>query len=168
VVVTVSPEPQVPPPGANLTFEAESGTVSAPFYVGGGYVAQDVQTTTLDDSGRAVYAFHITAAGYYGITTIVNAPGDGSNSFWVNVDAEPTDPAMICDVPVTSGFEARTCSWRGNGTFDANEFTPKAFWLSAGTHTLIIRGRESGVQLDRITICPAPMPQQDLSVAQPH
>jgi hypothetical protein len=62
---------------------------------------------------------------------------------------------MIWDVPVTTGLMSRTVSWRGNGTFDVNQFAPKVFSLSAGTHQLIVRGREGNCQLGNITIGPA-------------
>ena len=73
----------------------------------------------------------------------------------MNIDAEPTNPNMIWDViSLTSGFQERNVSWRGSGTTDNNQFNPKIFTLSAGTHQLIIRGREPNVQLDRISIVP--------------
>ena len=60
---------------------------------------------------------------------------------------------MIWDViPSTSGIEERVASWRGNGTFDAPQFSPKAFTLSVGVHTLTIRGREANTIIDRLAI----------------
>ena len=60
---------------------------------------------------------------------------------------------MIWDIsPTTSGFENRTVSWRGTGTETVNEIVPKPFNLTAGSHTLIVRGREANVQIDSITI----------------
>jgi hypothetical protein len=38
------------------------------------------------------------------------------------------------------------------------QFAPKVFNLSAGTHRLIIRGREGNVQLGQITIAPTTLP----------
>jgi hypothetical protein len=84
---------------------------------------------------------------------MVNAPNASSDSFFVNVDAEPTDPYMIWDVaPAASGFALRWVSWRGNGTVQTNEFTPKVFTLSAGQHSLVIVGREANAALDRIDV----------------
>ena len=94
-----------------------------------------------------------------GATTVsaqVNAPNDSANSFFVNIDAEPTNPVMIWDVPITSGLTSRTASWRGNGTPDSNQYAPKVFALTAGTHQLIVRGREGNCQLGTITIAPKP------------
>jgi hypothetical protein len=84
----------------------------------------------------------------------VNAPNNGANSFFVNIDAEPQDPYMIWDIPVTTGFGQRIVSWRGNGTFDADQFVPKVFNLSQGAHQLIIRGREVNTLLQDVAILP--------------
>jgi hypothetical protein len=55
---------------------------------------------------------------------------------------------MIWDIPVTVGFEDRIVSWRGNGTLES----PKVFYLTTGSHTMIVRGREAGLELDRFEI----------------
>jgi hypothetical protein len=102
----------------------------------------------------AIFSFTITNAGNYVMQAVVNAPGEDSNSFYVNVDAQPEDPVMIWDIDVTNGFEERTVSWRGKGEAESDEFVPKRFNLSAGAHKLIIVGREPA-QLKSISIRPA-------------
>ena len=140
----------VPPAVASL--EAESGTISSPFTVAGGAISQSTEGD-LSTGGRAVYRFTVPASGTYAISALVNAPNTGADSFYVNIDGEPTDPYMVWDVsPLTSGFEMRWVSWRGSGTFAASEFSPKVFTLSAGQHSLIIIGREANVALDRLEI----------------
>ena len=70
---------------------------------------------------------------------------------------------MAWDIlPPTTGYETRLVSWRGSGTADGNEFVPKYFVLSTGTHQLIIRGREANVQLDQFAIVKVPAPPQNL------
>jgi hypothetical protein len=162
--ISVTVTNATPPPGTNLTFAATSGTISAPFAVNGTAISQPAYTT-LVDSGQAVYTFSIPTAGNYVVSALVNAPTTDNNSFWVNIDAQPADPTMIWDVPVTTGFASQTVSWRGNGTVDrkspsgfADQFSPKVFSLSAGTHQLIVRGREGGTQLGTITIAPTTLP----------
>ena len=122
----------------------------------------------LSGGGRAVYQFTVPANGIYSVRALVNAPSGAANSFYVNMDAEPTDPHMVWDVlPVTSGFQFRSVSWRGNGTFELNEFDPKVFTLSAGEHSLIVIGREPGAALDRLEIRSeglAPSPPTNLRV----
>jgi len=133
------------PPLAGLTFEAESGTITPPFFINGTVVQQDTQSGATD-GGRASYTFTITNAGAHIVTVMVNAPSGEPDSFFANIDAEPTE-STIWDVPVTSGVQERKVQWRG-------ETVPHQFILSAAQHTLIIRGREPGAQLDRISIAP--------------
>ena len=133
-----------------LTIPASAGEISAPLVLTNGYISQP-DKTELPDGGKAIYKFTVTNDGDYVIQATVNAPGEDSNSLYVNVDAPPQDPAMIWDINVTSGFEERTVSWRGKGTAEQDEIVPKRFKLSAGAHKLIVVGRESA-QLKSISI----------------
>ncbi|MDB6110579.1 MAG: Fibronectin, type domain protein, partial [Pedosphaera sp.] len=151
-----------PAAGQGLTFEAESGTIKAPFVATNGYIYQAVQTGT--NGGRAAYSFSITNAGSYVIQALVNAPNDAANSFYVNIDAEPQDPSMTWQIPITAGFENRIVNWQGSGTWDNPQFVPRVFTLTQGTHQLIIRGREAGTQLDRFAILKVPQAPQGLRV----
>ena len=123
-----------------MSFAADAGVISSPFVTSGGIVSQSVDSG-VSDGGLAVYAFSITNAGDYLIQAVVNAPGDAANSFYVNIDAEPTDPYMVWHIPVTSGFQTSYVSWQGNGTPDVPELINKVFPLAAGSHQIIIRGR---------------------------
>jgi len=145
------------PTGTSLSFQAEAGSIASPFKIRYGTPTYIYQTfeTGVTNGGRAVYTITINTAGNYVINTVVNAANTGSNSFYVNFDSEPTDPAMIWDIyPITSGFKTRTVSWRGNGTPDSDQYYPKVFYLTKGLHTLIIRGREAYTKLDSISITP--------------
>ena len=126
--------------------------MSAPFTITSNYISQAVQTTAVTNGGRASYSFTITNAGNYVIQALVNAPDDAANSFYINIDAEPQDPTMIWDIPLTAGFEQRVVSWRGNGTDANNQFVPKIFTLTQGSHQLIIRGRGANVQLETLAV----------------
>jgi hypothetical protein len=153
-----------PAVGERLSLEAESGVITSPFVMSGGSISQTT-TTDLAGGGRAVYSFSVTNAGQFVIQAYVNAPSLTENSFYLNIDAEPQDPVNAWDIlPPTVGFENRLVSWRGSGTADANEFVPKIFTLVPGVHTLIVRGRESDVQLDRFEILKLLSPPQNLRV----
>jgi len=166
--VTVAVTATTPPPSSSLTFAATSGTMTAPFIAGNGVIYQTVNSE-VSTGGRAAYSFTVPNGGDYVISAVVNAPNDGANSFYVNIDAEPADPTMIWDVPIFSGTTNQLVSWRGAGTFDNNQFAPKVFTLTAGTHQLIVRGREANCQLGAITITPRatlplPAPWQALDI----
>ena len=158
----------------SLSFGSSAGSILAPFTVASvgslvgtsSYISQAV-TTGLSASGEAIYGFNITTAGNYLISVQVNTPSTSANSFFINIDSQPTDPTMIWDVPVTSGFTNQFVSWRGTGTDTNSEFAPKVFNLSAGTHQLIVRGRESGAQLASITILQMPPAPQNVRIISP-
>ena len=129
------PLPTNNPPTIALTFAADSGTFTAPFVDSAGTLSQSV-ATGLSNGGQAVYAFNIPTTGNYLVSAMVIAPSQSQNSLYVNIDAPPTDPLMIWDVPVSSTLTNATVSWRGNGNGDpaSSQYNPKVFNLSAGTH----------------------------------
>jgi hypothetical protein len=150
IVYTV---PSGRPPPDSLTFTADSGIITAPFILLNGILSQSLLSTLLG-GGEAVYNFTIDIPGNYVVSAMVNAPSESENSLYINVDGEPTDPVMIWDVPVTSGFTSLTASWRGNATSGPPQYAPKVFNLTAGTHQLFVRGREPDTQLQSFTISP--------------
>lgn len=160
-ITAVAPPAPAPDPGIAVPLEVESGTITAPFVVSGGSISQST-LTSLAAGGRVVITFTVPQTGEYGIVARVDAPSDGENSFFLNIDAEPQDPAMIWHVTPTLGKEDRLVAWQGSGTWDNSEFSPKYFNLSAGTHKLYIRGREANVSLDSVTIRPRPETPQGL------
>jgi hypothetical protein len=165
--VTVLPQPAPPPPPSTISFQAPNGQISAPFVVTSGYVYQPIDTVVAG-SGRAAYGFSVPVSGNYVISASVNASSEYNNSFYLNIDAEPTDPTNIWDIhPFTNGFETRQVSWRGNGTYLSDQYTPKVFSLAAGQHTLIIRGRENSTLISSIQISPTnqALPPTNLNVA---
>ena len=80
----------------------------------GGYLSQPAETG-ISDGGQAAYWFDILTAGSYVISANVNSPDTTANSFYVNIDGQPTGETMTWDVPVGNGFVERFVSWRGNG-----------------------------------------------------
>ena len=154
-----------PAPNTSLTFQATSGTITAPFTVTGNYISQSVTSTTISATGEAVYNFVITNAGNYVIQALVNAPSDAANSFYVNIDAQPVDPTMAWDIfPFTSGFQNAIVSWRGTGTDTNNQFIPKIFALTTGAHQIIFAGREANTQLQSFSLLQLPATPQNLRV----
>ena len=163
---TLAMSAEVPPaPNTSLTFQATSGTITAPFTVTGNYISQSVTSTTISATGEALYNFTITNAGNYVIQALVNAPGDSANSFYVNIDAQPVDPTMAWDIfPFTSGFQNAIVSWRGTGTDTNNQFNPKIFSLTAGAHQIVFAGREANTQLQSFSLIQLPATPQNLRV----
>jgi hypothetical protein len=151
---------KAPPPPAKASVAAATATIpvsaavlSAPFVLKDGAISQPA-TTEVSAGGKAVLTFTVPKAGSYLIHAVANAPDEESNSFFLNIDAQPEDPLMIWDIEVTKGFEDRVVCWRGNGDSAAPDFVPKRFNLTAGEHKLIIVGREPAL-LKSVSIRPA-------------
>lgn len=141
----------VNPPVTNIFLEANSGQFFSPFVLDNNIAFQNVGTS-FPDAGKAIYAFNIETAGNYILSFDIDAPTEGNNSFFININNEPTDPYMVWHVPVTTNFENRTVSWQGNGNWDNSEFVPKIFNLGPGSHQIIIKGREANTRFRSINI----------------
>ncbi|HWX21824.1 MAG TPA: Ig-like domain-containing protein [Candidatus Binatia bacterium] len=145
-------------PPLGLTFAADSGTFTAPL-VASNHILSQAVLTGVTNGGRAAYTFYLTNAGAYLVSALVTAPSLAENSLYVNIDGEPTDPVMIWDIPVSTNMTLQTVAWRGttgNGDPTADQYVPKVFTLSAGTHQLVIIGREANTQWGTISITATP------------
>jgi hypothetical protein len=130
------------------------------------YIYQPLPAMGISSGGTAVYNCTITNAGNYEIQALVNAPSLNANSFYVNIDGQPQNSTMIWDImPITSGFEQRTVSWRGNGSENNDQIVPKIFNLSAGPHQIIFVGREPYTALSSFTLVPVASTQSAISHA---
>lgn len=130
-----------PSPAAPVMLSVSKAALTAPLVLKDGAISQP-QQTELAEGGKAVFEFTVAKAGTYEIYADVNASAEDANSFYLNIDAPPEDPAMIWDIDVTSGFQERVVSWRGKGEPENDEIKPKRFNLTAGAHKLFLVGRE--------------------------
>jgi hypothetical protein len=147
----------------NVAIEAEAGLITPPFIVTNGYVFQAVGTN-LAASGRAQYAITISQPGGYVILATVSSP-EHASSLAVNIDAEPTAPTMIWNIPLGQEFTNRTVTWQGEGAATNALPRRKVFDLSPGPHQIIIRGGDdAGVRLDRFSIARIPAPPGNLRI----
>ena len=136
-----------------LTMQASSAVVSPPYVLTNGTIRQPMPKDT-DQGGRVIFHFMVSTPGLFLVQASVNAPE--ASAFYVNIDAEPQDPMDIWDVRVTSGFESRVVSWRGNGTPENPQFSPKQFRLALGPHELVIAGRGANSELQSVSMLPLP------------
>ena len=147
----------------SAAIEAETGNITSPFILTNGYVFQP-WGTNLAHGGGAKYDITISQAGRYAILAFVSSP-DHASSLAVNIDAEPTAPTMIWDIPASQEFANRIVSWRGDGTSTNAAPCRKVFNLSLGPHQIIIRGgADGGARLDRFSIVRIPAPPGGLRV----
>lgn len=125
----------------SASIDLAAGEIKTPLVLTNGILSQP-ETTDLGTGGQATFSFNLMSEGTYVIKALVDAPGEDANSFYINVDGQPSDPDMVWDIEPTNGFEERTVSWRGNGDASNDEFSPKKFKLTAGAHKLTLVGRE--------------------------
>jgi hypothetical protein len=133
---------------SNITFSATDGLITLPFVTNAdNTISQAIQTTDPLIAGSAVYPFNIATAGDYIINANVYAPDGGANSLFVNIDSQPIAPMMIWNIPPYNGFQDQKVIWAGATGGGANVWS-----LGAGSHQLIIRGREANVKVRSITL----------------
>jgi parallel beta-helix repeat protein len=149
MLVTLMSSPTIPV----LTIAATNGTIIAPFTIANGLVSQSVFTPGTN-GGQALYNFTIANAGEYVVSAYVGTPSLSQNSFYVNIDKQPTNSTMIWDIPVSPVLTSQTVSWqgKGNGNPTNSQFIPEVFTLKAGKHQLIFLGLAPNTTLGTITI----------------
>ena len=134
-------------------YEAESCALALPMQIISDSIAsgsQYIQTST-SESGTANCSFSITASGIYKIIARVFASNTASDSFYFRIDSIPEDIWDLNPSAAANGFNVwreDDITKRGSGTFDNPQYDPYTLNLTAGTHTLSFRGRESSAKLD--------------------
>lgn len=140
-----------------LIFEAESAQLTSPMNLDSTssmtWIYSDWQTIVPSPVGMASYTFQITETGYYLVTLYAKTPSGANNSIYLNID-DPnfTEPEMVWDMPVSTEWTSMTSSWRGNGTFEHSQYSPKTWFLTEGQHILYVGSREAGALIDSITM----------------
>jgi hypothetical protein len=142
-----------------ITIDATSGVIAAPFAVSGGCVSQPFGTD-ITNGGRAAYTFTITNAGDYVLQAEVEARASGQNSLLLNIDGEPQDPLMMWEVPIGEGFANRVVCWGAAGGAQTN----KVWQLASGPHQLIVRGRGANTRFRSFSFGRLPPSPQSLRV----
>jgi len=147
----------------NITVEAENGNITSPFVGTNGCLVQAL-STNLAAGGRAVYDVTISQPGEYVILATVSSP-EHASSLAVNIDAEPTTPRMVWDIPASQEFTNRTVTWRGDRTATNASPSRQVFHLGLGLHQVIFQVADvAGARLDRFALARIPSPPGNLRV----
>ncbi len=144
----------VDPVISTVELEAEAGNLSAPMVTRNDNKAFEGNYITNDyGSGQVTYTFEVESAGTYAVWGRHIAENDISDSFFVRMDNGTED---IWDISHSDDWKWSKVNGRSLGGV-------QSYNLNAGTHTLVIRGREGGAKLDRIVITndDAYVPPQD-------
>jgi len=148
--VTNTPVIGPPPPLVYLNFEAESGVLVDPMakYTdvnasGGTFI----QTSGANDIGTATYSINFPYTGNYIIWFRVVFTDGGTDSIYITVDGGSED------IFGGSGIVVYSPNWQWLVVNGGNGVTiPRIFNVTAGTHTLMFRGRETGTKLDKFIV----------------
>jgi hypothetical protein len=151
---TVTVSGSTPPASTNMVYlglEAEEGVLAAPMVVVTNTQNKALRYiwSTSKNQGTARYTINIPQAGIYYIWCKVLAPNYSSDSFFVSVDGQED----VFDAAENS----QSSNWRwsrvnGRGAKGVLALDPRTFNLSQGTHTIVIRGRETKAGVDRLII----------------
>ena len=123
---------------STIEIEAESGVIVAPMVS----TAEGIVSSQYN-SGSATYSFSVPEDGVYTIWGRYIASNLAQNSFFVEMDGAGQD---IWDMTPLSD------SWRWGKITGRATGSVLQFNLTAGEHTLVIRGREKDSALDKIII----------------
>ena len=102
-------------------------------------------------AGYAVYDFYVEQSGDYIVGFDVLAVDDGSDSFFVDIDSDPSlsnSSEKIFDVAISTTPTFDLVKWRGA----SNVIDPKVWTLTKGWHSVNIRGREADCRLYNLYI----------------
>lgn len=120
-----------------VVIKATDGKVVKPFAVKGDNVIGTLK-------GYAVYEVAIPADGEYVIWGSTCGFGGNADSFFMQVDEQP---AVVCDI---ASHKDKKCHWRPlTGRKTAKDAKYK---LTKGVHKITIKGRETGVAIDKIGV----------------
>ena len=144
-----------PTPGGPflLRIEAEAGALTAPMAaasVGTAFGGQYIVTSTTD-AGTAAWTFSVPSAGTYYVWSRVLSATEKQDSFYVKMDSGAEDVYDTAQGTWSPNWQWTRLNGRG-GTGMPLTINPRTFSLSAGSHTLTFRGRETSTLLDRIIV----------------
>ena len=147
------------PASVAALFEAESGTLTAPFEIasdsaahGGAYLL-DNDPQGLGGPGAATFTFEIATAATYYIWGRTFAPDASRDSFFISIDGG-----------AKLNYDSSACvhspSWEWSVVLVAGNCpntTEQTFAFTAGAHTLELSSREGLSAIDRILVTSDPM-----------
>lgn len=141
----------------NPFIEAEEGDLFGAFVPvsdaeasGGAYIWMPDESVTggFNVMNRAEFTFELPYAGMWRVQGLVRSDSGGADSFFVEIDGNTgSGPVYIWDTNAGSvgnqEFQWDDISQRGGSD-------PLVFNLTAGTHTVVVYGREDGTRIDSL------------------
>ncbi len=110
--------------------------------------------TSVNVSVGTPFSFNLVSGDTYKLVGTVSAPDGGRNSFYVDIDSNPSTDGKVWDIQYPVSNTAKDVTWRGNNTtcyeYSCAGIVPKTWTLSAGVHTLYVNARENGTSISSI------------------
>jgi hypothetical protein len=119
---------------------------SDPGAFGGKYISSAVA-----ESGTGAWTFSVPSAGTYVVWCRVKSPNSSEDSFYVKMDSGAEDIYDTAEGVWGPGWQWTRVNGRG-GTGVPLTLNPRTFSLSAGSHSLRLRGREKNTRADRVIV----------------
>jgi hypothetical protein len=134
---------------STLSVYMTNGFIEAPMVTTSNYIYSTTDTSSgiSPSNGRATFVFNVPSPDTYYATGICYWPDLSANSVFLMADREPAPTEIWGEIagPTNSAFGPLAVILR------TAEPGPYPFVLSAGNHTLIIRGREANAEIQSIT-----------------
>jgi len=107
--------------------------------------------TTAGDAGTATWTFSVPHSGSYYVWSRVLAPNEDRDSFYARADGGTEDVFDDAEGNWSPNWQWSVLNGR-NGTGVPLTLDPRVFSLSAGSNTIVFRGREANSRVDRILV----------------
>ena len=96
--------------------------------------------------------FNVPVAGVYGLWGRILAVDSNSDSLVLSVDGGTTDIWDAAEGVWSPNWQWRLAVGRGPAGTTPGAISPRLFTLTAGTHTLLIAGRDPNTQIDLVAL----------------
>ncbi len=113
-------------------------------------------------NGQVTMTVTVPSAGTYRVWSRIMAPDSTNNSYYLTIDST-TCGAVVGNIDGATAIPANT--WKWVDYKDANSSTKVDVSLTAGTHTLVLTGKEAGLKVDRLLLL---SPTDNCLTAQPN
>jgi len=147
---------RTPTPGGSqvlLRIEAEAPVLTSPMASAddSGAFGGKLARTMVADAGTGDWTFSVPSPGTYVVWCRVKSANASEDSFFVKMDGGTEDVYDTAEGTWSPSWQWTRLNGRGGAGVPLT-LNPRTFSLSAGSHTLEFRGRETNTRVDRVIV----------------